>query len=77
MAWLATACCSVDGLHSSDLTKWLKLRPDSALADLASRGTIYPNTRDVAPSDSFPGITSLITGDIYHRIHPTACVRGL
>ncbi len=71
MTNLIAACCSVDGFHSSDLTQWLKLHPHSALADLAQRGTIYPKTRDVAPSDSFPGITSLITGN---TITSTACV---
>lgn len=54
--------CSVDGLHGSDLTQWLDLRPGSALANLAGRGSVFPNTRTVSPSDSFPGLMALITG---------------
>ena len=53
---------SVDGLHASDLTQWIMLRPDSTLAALAGRGTIYPNARTPTPSDSFPGLLALITG---------------
>ena len=56
--------CSIDGLHSSDLSQWIALRPDSALATLAARGTLYPNTRSPIPSDSFPGVLSLVTGAV-------------
>lgn len=56
------ATCSVDGLHSSDLTSYISLEPNSTLASLAMQGVIYPNAYLPGPSDSFPGLLALTTG---------------
>lgn len=53
---------SIDGLHALDLANFIKLRPDSNLAKLASRGVIYTETSTAKPSDSYPGLISIITG---------------
>jgi Type I phosphodiesterase / nucleotide pyrophosphatase len=53
---------SVDGLHASDLSRWIKHNPDSALARLAARGTTYSNASAPFPTDSFPGTLALTTG---------------
>lgn len=53
----------MDGLHSSDLTAYLALEPDSTLAILAAGGVLYPNAYLPGPSDSFPGILALTTGN--------------
>lgn len=57
------AVCSVDGLHASDLTAYIALEPNSTLARLAMQGVIYPNAYLPGPSDSFPGILALTTGN--------------
>ncbi len=56
-------CCSVDGLHSSDLTAYIALAPNSTMATLAKQGVLYPNAYLPGPSDSFPGILALTTGN--------------
>lgn len=65
--WLIWLCallhCSVDGLHSSDLTAYLALEPSSTMATLAKGGVVYPNAYLPGPSDSFPGILALTTGN--------------
>lgn len=53
---------SIDGLHALDLANFIKLRPDSNLARLASGGVTYTDTRTAMPSDSYPGLISIITG---------------
>src|SRR2546422_1634556 len=53
---------SVDGLHNFDLAQWITDHPSSNLARLASAGTTYSNAADVVPTDSFPGVLSLLTG---------------
>jgi predicted AlkP superfamily pyrophosphatase or phosphodiesterase len=53
---------SVDGLHGIDLKKWVDAHPGSALAELAEHGYQYNNASCSKPSDSFPGLMSLITG---------------
>ncbi len=53
---------SVDGMHASDLAQYIKLNPDSNLAKLAKRGTDYTNAQTTFPSDSFPGLASMVTG---------------
>ncbi|KAL3133692.1 hypothetical protein ABBQ32_008192 [Trebouxia sp. C0010 RCD-2024] len=58
-----TLLVSVDGLHSSDLTAYIALEPSSTLARLAMQGVIYPNAYLPGPSDSFPGILALTTGN--------------
>jgi hypothetical protein len=53
---------SVDGLHASDLAMWVAAHPDSNLARLAARGTTFTNASTSRPSDSFPGLLSMVTG---------------
>ncbi|MEA2214414.1 MAG: hypothetical protein QOF83_4362 [Solirubrobacteraceae bacterium] len=53
---------SVDGLHQSDLTWYVRQHPDSALAKLAGRGIDYSQARTPIPSDSFPGMVAQVTG---------------
>jgi hypothetical protein len=53
---------SIDGLHAVDLTNYIQNHPGSTLAALAGHGIVYPNALTTGPSDSFPGLTSFMTG---------------
>lgn len=53
---------SVDGLHAVDLANYVAAHPGSTLAALAGHGIVYPNALTTGPSDSFPGLTSFMTG---------------
>jgi predicted AlkP superfamily pyrophosphatase or phosphodiesterase len=53
---------SVDGLHASDLSRYVSGHPQSAMAKLASHGLTYSKAMTSFPSDSFPGLLSLVTG---------------
>jgi hypothetical protein len=53
---------SIDGLHEQDLARYTKLHPNSALAHLTHLGTTYTNASTSKPSDSFPGLLSMVTG---------------
>jgi predicted AlkP superfamily pyrophosphatase or phosphodiesterase len=53
---------SIDGFHAVDLANYVKLRPTSALAKLSSRGVTYTNASASFPSNSWPGLTAIITG---------------
>jgi hypothetical protein len=53
---------SVDGLHAVDLARYIRLNPSSAMAQLAKMGVVYPNASTTRPSDSFPGLLSMVTG---------------
>ncbi len=53
---------SVDGLHQSDLSWYVRTRPQSALAALVRGGVDYTSARTPVPSDSFPGMVALVTG---------------
>jgi phosphatidylinositol-3-phosphatase len=53
---------SVDGLHQRDLERFLRSKPNSALAGLARRGVVYGSAKAPTPSDSFPGLLALVTG---------------
>jgi len=53
---------SVDGLHATDLTRYVTTHPNSALASLTGMGVAYPNASTSEPSDSFPGLLSMVTG---------------
>jgi hypothetical protein len=53
---------SVDGLHALDLSNYVRWHPDSALAELSRHGVTYTNNSTSTPSDSFPGLASLVTG---------------
>src|SRR5579859_2265776 len=80
---------SVDGLHALDLSNFVATHPDSALAELSRHGVTYTNNQTSSPSDSFPGLASLVTGgspvtaglwydDTYNRaLSPPAQTDGL
>jgi len=53
---------SVDGLHATDLQRYVRTHPDSAMAELASHGTTFTNAHTPSLSDSFPGLLALVTG---------------
>jgi predicted AlkP superfamily pyrophosphatase or phosphodiesterase len=58
---------SIDGMHSVDLKNCIngvESTPPSCpnLAALASTGITYPNASTSKPSDSFPGLLSIVTG---------------
>ena len=53
---------SVDGLHALDLSNYVSSHPTSTLATLSSHGITYTNASTSQPSDSFPGLASLVTG---------------
>jgi predicted AlkP superfamily pyrophosphatase or phosphodiesterase len=56
------AVFSVDGFHSSDLDKYVALKPNSNLAALLKTGYKYTNAHTTGPSDSFPGTLAAYTG---------------
>lgn len=56
------AVFSVDGFHSSDVTKYVALRPQSNIAQLLQTGYEYTDAFTSAPSDSFPGTMNFVTG---------------
>lgn len=53
---------SVDGLHQSDLRWYVTRHRGSALAKLVADGVEFTHARTPLPSDSFPGLTALVTG---------------
>jgi hypothetical protein len=53
---------SVDGLHALDLANYVNSHQDSTLAVLSRSGITYTNASTSTPSDSFPGLASLVTG---------------
>jgi hypothetical protein len=56
------ATFSVDGLHGSDVEKYVALRPKSTIAEMLENGYEYTNAYTSAPSDSFPGSLNQFTG---------------
>lgn len=56
------ATFSIDGFHSSDVGKYVALRPESTIAQLLETGYEYTNAYTSAPSDSFPGASAQWTG---------------
>jgi hypothetical protein len=50
---------SVDGLHGSDVEKYVALRPKSTIAAMLANGYEYTNAYTSAPSDSFPSTLAL------------------
>ena len=52
---------SVDGLNESDLEAYVATRPRSTLAKFVNEGASYSNARTPFPSDSFPGLTAIVT----------------
>ncbi|KAF2474960.1 type I phosphodiesterase/nucleotide pyrophosphatase [Lindgomyces ingoldianus] len=55
------AVFSIDGLHNSDIDKWLALGP-SNISKLLGTGYRYTNAWATFPSDSFPGTLAPYTG---------------
>jgi len=53
---------SIDGLHALDLAVFVRSHPNSALAQLSSFGITYTEASTSKPSNSFPGLLSLVTG---------------
>ncbi len=53
---------SVDGMHQVDLANWIANNPDSNLAHLSATSVIYSDAHTTTPSDSFPGLLSMVTG---------------
>lgn len=53
---------SIDGLHGSDLERYIVAKPASALAGLAAAGTRFLDVKTPLPSDSYPGQLALATG---------------
>ena len=53
---------SVDGMHALDLMNYVSSHPDSTLAQLSSHGVTFDNAATSQPSDSFPGLSALVTG---------------
>ncbi len=53
---------SVDGLHALDLANFIKANPQSNLAQLSAHGVTYTQASTSKPSDSFPGLMSIVTG---------------
>jgi len=53
---------SVDGLHQSDLDWYVANHPTSTLAQMAGAGVDFTSASTPIPSDSFPGLTALVTG---------------
>lgn len=53
---------SIDGMHQSDLTRFVRTHPASALAKLVHHGVTFTNAKTSKPSDSFPGLLAQITG---------------
>lgn len=56
------AVFSADGLHASDLDKYVALRPNSNISTLLKTGYEYSGAYTSAPSDSFPGTVAQFTG---------------
>ena len=53
---------SVDGLHEVDVVNYVASHPTSTMAKLLEHGVHYTNASTATPSDSFPGLTALVTG---------------
>src|SRR4029077_20029912 len=49
-------------LHALDLAVFVRSHPNSALAQLSSSGITYTEASSSKPSNSFPGLLSLVTG---------------
>jgi predicted AlkP superfamily pyrophosphatase or phosphodiesterase len=56
------AAFSIDGFHSSDVDKYVAVRPKSTIASLLATGYQYADAYTSGPSDSFPGTMNFVTG---------------
>src|SRR5262245_46887932 len=57
---------SIDGLRAQDLSRYSRFNPDSALAQLTHLDITYTDASTSRPSDSFPGLLSMVTGGSPH-----------
>ena len=53
---------SIDGMHALDLKEFVENHPNSNLARLSRQGITFGNALTSKPSDSFPGLLSIVTG---------------
>ncbi len=53
---------SIDGMHALDLQNCVAANTCPNLAGLAKSGVVFPRTSTAKPSDSFPGMMSIVTG---------------
>src|SRR5438876_10335230 len=53
---------SIDGLHASDLDRFVAGYPETTLAKLSATGRTYTHASATKPSDSFPGMLAMVTG---------------
>jgi len=53
---------SIDGFHALDLANFIKRMPNSTLGQLSRTGITYTQASTSRPSDSFPGLLSMVTG---------------
>jgi hypothetical protein len=53
---------SVDGMHAVDAERFIETHPHSALAEIAEHAVRYTTAATSRPSDSFPGVLSIVTG---------------
>jgi hypothetical protein len=53
---------SVDGMHQTDLARYVSDHAHSALAALVHRGESFTGAQTPVPSDSFPGMLGQVTG---------------
>lgn len=56
------AVISVDGMHASDIAKYLAVRPQAFIKTMLQTGYEYTNAFTSAPSDSFPGTVAQWSG---------------
>ncbi|HEX4597594.1 MAG TPA: alkaline phosphatase family protein [Burkholderiaceae bacterium] len=53
---------SVDGLHAVDVEQFIRTHKESALAEIVEHSVRYTTAATSRPSDSFPGVLSILTG---------------
>jgi hypothetical protein len=53
---------SIDGMHAADFAQCTKSHTCPNLAGLAAHGVTYTRASASKPSDSFPGLTNIVTG---------------
>ncbi|KAF8858205.1 type I phosphodiesterase/nucleotide pyrophosphatase [Acephala macrosclerotiorum] len=56
------AAFSIDGLHSSDVEKYVAKRTGSTIATLLKTAYEYTDCYTSAPSDSYPGVAAFVSG---------------
>jgi hypothetical protein len=53
---------SVDGMHAVDAERFIATHPNSTLKELSQHAVRYTAAATSRPSDSFPGLLSIVTG---------------